>query len=130
MERRVADRIQSWYVGELAPVLLRARVDADLTRRESWTFASELPFHDVLPDVETNPVIDFVPIPFYPAGYPRGSQPAPGRTSAPLGWLEANVVQFTDPDHLWHDPRGKTFHLWMRAHTGGTGFAAVARGVE
>jgi len=49
---------------------------------------------------------------------------------APIGWLEANVVQFTDPNHIWHDPRGKTFHLWSRAHTGDTGYACIAKVVE
>ena len=49
---------------------------------------------------------------------------------APLGWLEANVVQFTDPRHTWYDPAGRTFHLWMRAHTGGTGYAAIAKVTE
>jgi hypothetical protein len=35
MERRVTQAIQSWPVGELAPVLLRGRLDADLTHRET-----------------------------------------------------------------------------------------------
>lgn len=52
MERRVTQAIQSWPVGELAPVLLRGRLDADLTRRENWTFASELSFHDTVPNIE------------------------------------------------------------------------------
>jgi hypothetical protein len=39
-------------------------------------------------------------------------------------------VQLTDPNHLWHDPAGKTFHLWMRANTGGAGYAAIAKVVE
>lgn len=56
--------------------------------------------------------------------------PSPGRNCAPIGWLETNVVQFLDPDHYWHDPAGHTFHLWMRAHTGGTGYAALAKVVE
>lgn len=55
---------------------------------------------------------------------------APGRGCAPLGWLETNVVQFIDPSHYFCDPTGHTFHLWMRAHTGGTGFAAIAKAVE
>ena len=38
--------------------------------------------------------------------------------------------QFLDPDHLWFHPRGKTFHLWTRANTGGTGYAAVLKVVE
>ena len=130
MERRVSEKIQSWPVGELAPVLLKGKIDADLTQRESWTFASELSFHDTIPNIETDPAIDFFGVPFYPSAYPKGALPAPKRNSAPIGWLETNVVQFSDPDHIWFDPKGKTFHLWARAHTGGTGYAAVAKVVE
>lgn len=130
MERRVTSRIKSWPVGELAPVLMRGKTDADLTRRENWTFASELSFHDTIPNIETDPAIDFFGVPFYPSAYPAGSLPAPRRNSAPIGWLETNVVQITDPDHIWFDPKGKTFHLWARAHTGGTGYAAIAKVVE
>jgi len=130
MERRVTSRIKGWSVGELAPVLMRGRVDADLTKRENWTFASELSFHDTLPQIETDPDIDYFGVPFYPSAYPNGFMPAPRRDSAPIGWLETNVIQFTDPDHYWFDPKGKTFHLWARAHTGGTGYAAIAKVVE
>lgn len=49
---------------------------------------------------------------------------------APVGWLETNVVQFVDPDHVWFDPAGRTFHFWMRAHTGTTNLAAIAKAVE
>ncbi len=130
MERRVTFDIRTWYVGETAPVLLRGRVGEDLTQRANWTFASELSFRDVLPQVETDPAVDFFGVPFFSAPYPGGNNPAPGRNCAPLGWLETNVVQFTDPTHLWYDPQGKTFHLWMRAHTGGTGYACIAKVVE
>ena len=130
MERRMAEKIKSWPVGELAPVLMRGKLDADLTRRENWTFASELSFHETIPNIEADPAIDFFGVPFYPAAYPNGSTPAPKRNSAPVGWLETNVVQLSDPDHIWFDPKGKTFHLWARAHTGGTGYAAVAKVVE
>jgi len=130
MERRVSDSIQNWYVGELAPVLMRAKLTDDLTRRSSWTFASELSFADALPGAADDPQIDFFGVPFYSCPYPRGSEAAPGRWCAPMGWLETNVVQFVDPDHVWCDPEGKTFHLWMRAHTGGSGYAAIARIVE
>jgi len=123
MERYTGGRI-AW--SELAPVLLRGRLDADLTRAGNWTFASELVFRDTYPDGNQ----DFFGIPFFHAPYPRGSEAAPGRHMAPSGWLETNVVQFTDPDHFWHDPSGKTFHLWMRAHTGGTGYACIAKVVE
>ena len=130
MERRVSANIKTWPVGELAPVLMRGRTDADLTRHENWAFASELSFHDTIPDIEKDPAIDFFGVPFYPSAYPRGALPAPKRNSAPIGWLETNVVQISDPDHYWFDPKGKTFHLWARAHTGGTGYAALAKVVE
>lgn len=130
MERRITHDLRAWPVGELAPVLMRGRVDADLTRRENWTFASELSFRDTIENVETQPILDRFGAPFWNAPYPAGAPVGGGRRCAPIGWLETNVVQFTDPAHLWHDPAGKTFHLFMRAHTGGTGYAALAKVVE
>jgi hypothetical protein len=130
MERRVSRRIETWPVGELAPVLMRAAVAEDLTRRQSWTFASELRFGDAVPNADAEPGLDHFGVPFFKAPYPSGSFPAEDRNCAPIGWLETNVVQFTDPNHYWFDLAGRTLHLWMRAHTGGTGYAAVAKAVE
>ena len=130
MERRTRFDIQGWYVGELAPVLMRAKAGDDLTQRSAWTFASELPFYEALANVTSDPTVDYFGVPFFGCAYPRGTEVAPGRWCAPMGWLETNVVQFMDPNHLWCDPEGKTFHLWMRAHTGGTGYAAIAKVVE
>ncbi len=130
MERRITNDIKSWPVGELAPVLIRGKTGEDLTKRENWTFASELSFRNTIPNIEKDPAIDFFGVPFFSSEYPRGSMPAPKRNSAPIGWLETNVVQFRDPNHIWFDPKGKTFHLWARTHTGGTGYAAIAKVVE
>lgn len=122
MERRVHFEHRGWPVSELAPVLMAGHVGDDLTRRESWTFASELVFEDL-------PRPGMIGVPFW-----RPGPVIADRDDAPImnppGWLETNVVQFTDPHHLWHDPDGRTFHLWMRAHTGGTGLACVAKVVE
>lgn len=126
MERRAKSAVKTWAVAELAPVLMRGRCDADLTRRENWTFASELVFNDAV-DFQQ---LDYFGVPFYPTDAVRPTYPAPRRNMSPLGWLETNVVQFVDPDHVWCDPTGKTFHLWARAHTGGTGYAAIAKVVE
>ena len=130
MEKRVTRDIMTWYVGEMAPVLMRAVLDADLLDRASWTFAAELSFRDVMPNVEQDPKIDYFGVPFWDCPYPAGQNVAPGRNCAPIGWLETNVVQFVDPDHLWTDTTGRTLHLWMRAHTGGTGHACIAKVVE
>ena len=131
MERRVTDEISAWPVGALAPVLMRAEVGADLTRRESWTWASELVFADLIPGYRQNqPALDLFGVPFFGMDYPRRAPVGGKRTMSPMGWLETNVVQILDPDHVWHDPSGRTFHLFMRAHTGGTGYAALAKVVE
>ena len=118
MEKRVYFEQDRWPVHEQAPVLMRGRLGDDLTQPENWTFASELAFHDILPYD-----LDLMGFPFWT---PYGTE----RTMAPMGWLETNIVQFYDPDHVWYNPTGHTFHLWMRAHTGGTGYAAIAKVVE
>jgi len=126
MEKRVYKDVKGWPVSVLAPVLMRARVTDDLTKRESWTFASELAFRDAVP----TEALDYFGVPFYKTPAKAPSYPALGRSCAPIGWLEANVVRIVDKNHYWYDPRGRTFHLWMRAHTGGTGYAAIAKAVE
>ncbi len=129
MERRVSNQIRTWPVGELAPVLMRGKTDADLTRRESWTFASELVFRSAM-NPKTVGKLDYFGVPFFRVDPLKGRSIALRRGCAPMGWLETNVVQIADPDHYWYDPKGKTFHLLMRAHTGGTGYAALAKVVE
>ena len=134
MERRTSTENKAWPVGSLAPVLMRAREDADLTQRDSWTFASERVFSDLIPGYKENDLgLEFFGVPFYAQAYPDRAVVATApkrRTNSPLGWLETNVVQITDPNHLWFDPSGHTFHLFMRAHTAGTGYAAFAKVVE
>lgn len=130
MERRCHDEIKTWSPGANAPVLMRARCDSDLCQRANWTFASELCFSDIIPGIKDQAQIDFSGVPFYHAPYPGGVTLAPGRNCAPSGWLEANVVQFHDPRHIWHDPTGKTFYLWLRSHVGLTNYACIAKVTE
>ncbi len=132
MERRVGRAIDGWSVGELAPVLMRGASSADLTRPEAWTFARPLAFAEALPGQAQNyPSLDLFGVPFYQPDFPRRAPVAGSRaTMAPMGWLETNVVQVRDSDHVWFDPSGRTFHLLARAHTGGTGYAALAKVVE
>lgn len=126
MEKMTDPAYKGWGVSVLAPVLMRASAGSDLTRRESWTFASELGFRDAVDEDALNGF----GVPFYKVEPDSVARIAPGRPAVRIGWLETNVVQFTDPNHYFHDPEGRTFHLWMRAHTGGTGFASVAKAVE
>jgi hypothetical protein len=127
MERRYERGLREcWRVGDIAPVLLRAPIHVDLTVPENWTMASSPVFEDLV----TPDSLDYVGIPFFESLPDRANWLTPERPMSPMGWLETNVVQFTDPDHIWTDTTGHTFHLFMRAHTGRTGFAAVARVVE
>ena len=127
MERRPPHDCKAWGVSVIAPVLMRANVESDLTKRDSWTFASEMVFRDVIDEHE----LDYFGVPFYKIdSMQRGLMVAPGRYCAPVGWLESNVVQFVDDEHIWNDPAGHTFHIWMRAHTGGTGYAAILKVME
>jgi hypothetical protein len=50
--------------------------------------------------------------------------------SSPMGWLEGNIVQIVDEDHIWHDPNGRTFHVFLRANTAGVGYGMVLKIVE
>ncbi|MCC2685589.1 MAG: exo-alpha-sialidase, partial [Paenibacillaceae bacterium] len=127
MERITVPTIKAHPVSVMAPVMMRAAESFDLTRRESWTFASELVFRDAIDER----ALDYFGVPFFQAEREASVLIAPPRRRmSPVGWLETNVVQFTDPAHYFHDPTGRTFHLWMRANTGGTGFALVAKVVE
>lgn len=123
MEDIASNDLSVWPVGYIQPVLMRAEEASDLMRPENWTYASKLKANEAFPSSE----LDYFGVPFFTENgtYRRGEV-----NCAPIGWLESNVVQFTDPDHYWHDPQGKTLHLWARAHTGGTGYAAIAKVVE
>ncbi len=128
--------INAWGPSEKALVLLRARAEDDLTKPAAWTFSSELVFADVVPGVRTNEInrtgLDFFGVPFFRQDYPNRAEVAksPRRTMPPIGWVEPGVVQIMDPNHVWHDPSGRTFHILARAHTGGTGFACLTKVVE
>lgn len=119
---------KTWPVSILAPVLMRASCADDLTKRESWTFASEICCKEIVDLSKCH----YFGMPFYKAkdGYTNVLVRETNRHFPPPGFLETNVVQFTDPRHIWYDPDGKTFHLWMRAHTGATNMAAILKVVE
>jgi hypothetical protein len=114
-----------WPVFSIAPVVMSAKVDDDLTQKESWTFSNEVSYVDMMRQVGQ---VSGMGIPFYNAGPVLPDKPIrQSRPMAPLGWLESHIVHFPDPDHLWHDPSAKTMYLWLRAHTGMTNYACIAR---
>jgi hypothetical protein len=126
LEKTCYEDMEGWPVSVAAPVLMRGSIDADLTQTANWTFASTACFRDLVDEHH----LEYFGVPFYKVPRKKMVELVPGRTCAPIGWLETNVVHFVDPEHIWYDPAGSTFHLWMRAHTGGTGYAAIAKVVE
>lgn len=140
MERSVKSgdgRWFGWGVNRLAPVLMRAKETDDLTKRESWTFAETRCFDDFV-DGGCGRRFEGFAIPWFRPFTDFGLKswgdrkllPPGAPMSSPTGWLETNVVQIRDPNHVWFDPAGKTFHLFMRANTGGAGYAALAKVTE
>jgi len=127
MERITDLTFQGWPVSVLAPVVMSAPVEADLTKRESWVFSNELTFNQAVAQYGQPKMIG---APFFKYGNQTPDAPRDRRSMAPIGWLETNVVRFTNPNHVWHDPSGRTLHLWMRAHTGSTNLACIAKAVE
>ncbi|MCJ8329037.1 MAG: glycoside hydrolase [Lentisphaeria bacterium] len=127
VEKRCSEDVEGWAVSILSPILMRAKVDSDMLLEESWTLSSELVFRDNV-DMDE---IDFTGIPFFPF-VPDGPNWIHkwDCVMVPPGWLETNVVQIRDPNHYWHDPKGGTFHLFIRAHTGRSNFAAIAKVCE
>lgn len=138
---RVLDRGQGWPPADYAPVVMRGRLDADLTKVENWTFSDEFSMAQLIPGFESNRFPwDYFGVPFYPQRYPactviaEPKHPVTGepivRDFSPIGFLEPNLVKITDPEHFWYDPTGKTYHILARMHTGGTGYAALLKAVE
>jgi hypothetical protein len=107
----------------VAPVLMSTDVNKDLLKRENWTFSNKLIFTEHVKGATT------IGSPFYQTGEqtPQGKDK---RFCGDPGWLESHVVRIYDSKHNFYDPEDKTVYLWMRAHTGMTNIAAIAKGVE
>ncbi|MER9559173.1 sialidase family protein [Mesorhizobium sp. M0323] len=118
--------IDGWNTAGLAPRVLRARIDDDLLNPKSWTISESFAFNETVSPSD----FDLFGVPFYDTPIRAPAELGSGRFCAPMGWLEPNIVRFHDPAHLWHDPAGRTLHLFLRANTGGTGYAALVKVIE
>lgn len=109
-----------WPVNAHAPVLMRGKIGTDLLRKENWTFASRMIFHETVRESD----LEYFGVPFYKTSF-DGSE-----KWMPLGWLETQIVQFQNPADVFTDPTGHTFHLFMRTNSGLPNIAAMAKVVE
>jgi len=118
-------QLDGFPVWVLAPVVLSARVTDDLVRPEAWTFSNAFTFQDIRRQYGDPKLIG---VPFYKPGF--RAQTGIWRGMNRIGWGEANLIQIHDTEHIWHDPAGRTFHILMRANTGRTNLACLAKAVE
>ena len=93
-----------WAGGD--PLLMSADENADLTKRESWTFSNLVKFQDTAAFVNTSPI-------HFDANC----------------WLESSVVRVYDPRCFCYDPEDRTVLLFLRVN-GPSHYAAVLRGTE
>jgi hypothetical protein len=112
----------------LSPVIFRARQGATLTSRKSWTVGPPAkPFRDLLPPGP----YDLLGVPVYDVPRAdRGVDLGHGRWVNRIGWRQAHIVRIADPNHVWHDPTGRTSHLIFRADTHRSNLAIVLKAVE
>jgi hypothetical protein len=126
MDERRDLAVEGWNTAGLAPRVLRADVEDDLLETKNWTVSEAKAFNEIVSPDD----LDLFGIPFYKSPPRSPASLESGRTCAPMGWLEPNVVRFTDPAHIWHDPNGRTLHIFLRTNTGGTGYAALIKILE
>jgi len=120
---RITRRVRPADRGVYAPVVFSARVGDDWSRPQAWTISNVFTYHDAVAECgEPNAV----GIPFYPYGFHSDSK-HDRRPMYKIGWWEPNLVQIHDPNHLWHDPEGRTFQILQRAPVGKTNVAALCQ---
>lgn len=124
MEQRCRlNEVEGWDVAGLSPTLFRARVNDNLCLATSWSRSEHFIYKEVFKKENMN----LFGIPFYDCETNKPKEIALGITNAPLGWLETNVVQLVDKDHIWHANLKNVFHLFLRAHTAGVNYAHLLK---
>lgn len=119
MEVQSAKAVAKGYSGNaaLSPILLKASVDSDLTKKESWTFSSELAYADIL----KNGAVDAVNFVDVPNSYGDMKE---------VGWAAGNVFQVHDYTSYWYDVSMKTFYIYLHGSKGVQGYALLLKVTE
>ena len=107
-------RMENHAWPDVAPVLMSAPEDADLSRAENWTFSARF---------DPRPALAMA------AGAGLCASRFASEHEVP-GILETSVVRMHNPASCFYDPAGRSVLLLMRAYTGYENVAAALRGVE
>jgi hypothetical protein len=97
----------------LAPILIRARMDSDLSNRENWQFSSELAYSDIM-GVGASNLVNFVDIP-NAYGDPKTT-----------GWADGNLFQVYDHTQTLYDAQMKTYYIYLHGGIGTEGSQGYA----
>lgn len=119
MEVESANSIQKGYAGNaaLAPIVMRAKLDADLTKADTWTFSSELAYADIMQG-ETADKVDFVDVP---------NNHDDTKTT---GWAAGNLFQLYDEKQMWYDESMSSFFIYLHGNEGAQGYAMLLKVTE
>lgn len=129
--QRITRNREGWTHGELAPVVWRAPAGADLTQLANWTRSDAVSFSDLFDKFDSEGKAGrYFGVPFRQPSAAAEGDAFQRQALAPVGWLDANVVQLLDPQHYWHNAAAPTWHVLTRAHTGSAGFAALLKVVQ
>ncbi len=123
---RVTEEVRPISRGVYAPVVFAARLQDDLARRASWILSDVFTYDEA---VRLHGKPNLFGVPFYGYGF-YSDNPKDRRPMYRTGWFESNIIQIHDPEHIWYDPSGRTFHIFMRATTGTVNIGAMARAEE
>ncbi len=129
MERREGIEVKGWNVAGLAPHILSVNVSDDLTNEKSWTISHSFTFDQMFGREKFN----YFGLPFQQTGFKYPSYSYSGDkliSSSPMGWLEGNVFQINDINHIWHDKNINSFIVALRSNTAGVGYACYLKVVE
>lgn len=138
--------------GVLAPIVMKARADVDLTKPENWEYSDGLPTpvaDSELPDLSTyDPMtyydaiggtdkvngntwekVDYMGVPFHHYRYVTNNNGNIVNRLAEFGWLEGNIVRITDPNNELYDPNAVCY-IYLRSTAGTSDYANVMKVVK
>ena len=93
----------------LSPVIAETAAGGSYSKTKDWTLShAHKAFRDFFPHGSGAHLgIPYFDVPKADKGIDLGS----GRWVNRIGWHALHVTKILDPNHLWHDPSGETYHL-------------------
>lgn len=119
MEVESAQAIQKGYTenAALAPIVMRAECNKDLTKAENWAYSSELAYADIMQG-KTAEKVDYIDVPNN-----HGDVKS-------TGWAAGNLFQIYDKEQMWYDSSMSSFFIYLHGNAGTQGYATLLKVTE